>query len=46
MLEISQPKEAKSGLPDYADMSSEEKIAIDNLKKAVDEALRVFSKYE
>ena len=46
MLEISRPKKAKPGLPDYADMSAEEKVTIDNLRKAVAEAIRVFSKYE
>jgi len=47
LLSISKPKEADcSGLPRYEDMTDEERQTIDNLKNAVDEAIRVFSKYE
>lgn len=46
LLSISNPKDEKPGLPAYADMTPEERRVIDNLKKAVDEANKVFSKYE
>ena len=47
LLSISKPKELiGAGFPKYEDMTEEERRAIDNLKKAVDEAISVFSKYE
>ena len=47
LLSISRPKElVGTGFPKYEDMTEEEKRAIDNLKKAVDEAISVFAKYE
>ena len=41
MLEISRPKKAKPGLPDYADMSAEEKVTIDNLRNPIPNVAKV-----
>lgn len=38
--------DAKLGVSNYEEMTDEEKQIIDNLKKAVDDACRVFAKYE
>lgn len=47
LLSISKPKEVdRSGLPSYEEMTGEEKRVIDNLKRAVDEAIAMFAKYE
>lgn len=47
MQSISKSTEAfGSDLPKYHEMTDEEKRTIDNLKKAVDEAIKVFSKYK
>lgn len=43
ILSISNQKDEMSGLPA---MTADEKRVIDNLKKAVEEAIKVFSKYE
>ncbi len=38
--------DAELGVPNYEEMTEEKKQIIDNLKKAVDDACRVFAKYE
>ena len=39
-------KETETGLPNYESMSPAQRQAIDNLKKAVEETLEVFSIHE